>query len=100
MAVRLESYDFSNKKAVYPWGEWSDGSAWRLVQGEDYTISTANMRAQIHTKAARMGLKVMTDTIRWGDAPTPERATDQYKGPRPASTEVLVIQFYNPEEDE
>ena len=102
MAERLEDFDFNGSapSARYPWKEWCDGSIWRLVQGEDFEVATTSMRAQIYVKAKRLGVGVRTNAITWGSAPIPERAADQTFVPRPANTEVLVIQFFNDEEDE
>jgi|APGre2960657373_1045057.scaffolds.fasta_scaffold39931_4 hypothetical protein len=44
----------------YPWGEWLDGSVWRLKQYEDFHVSVESMRSAIYMAAYRKGVKVKT----------------------------------------
>ena len=76
MAERLESYEFRGMKE-YPWGDWCDGSIWKIVRGEDYNVLPSSMRAQLGVRASKLGMKVRTNQLQ----------------------RVLVFQFYN-EEDE
>ena len=59
----------------YAWSEWTDGEAWLLVRGEDYTLNDEAMRAIAHVTAKRRGLTVRTRV----------------------SEEGLVVQFSRPE---
>lgn len=39
MAQRLEIQNLPStvgRPQKYPWSDWSDGTAWRIVEGEDY----------------------------------------------------------------
>ena len=81
MAEKLESYEFSGRgHGCYPWDDWCDGSIWRIVCGEDYTVRTSSMRSQLAIKAKKLGMKVRTSQVR-------------------NKKDELVFQFYN-EEDE
>lgn len=48
----------------YPWSEWADGSAWRIVRGEDYDVPTASMARAIYSHAERFGRTVRVQTLR------------------------------------
>lgn len=83
MARRLQ--DFPEEPATqrrYPWGEWTDGSAWEIRRGEDYDVATENMRVNLHMKADAMLKKVRTKKV------------------RDESGEGLVFQFFDPEAEE
>jgi hypothetical protein len=60
MAERIEALSPSARGAApkYPWSEWTDGSAWRIVRGIDYDIPSASMAALIRQHAHRYGLSV------------------------------------------
>jgi|ETNvirnome_2_130_1030620.scaffolds.fasta_scaffold04230_4 hypothetical protein len=80
MAEKLESYEFlgtGKASSKYPWDDWCDGSIWKIVCGEDYTVLPSSMRAQLGVKAKKLGMKVRANQLQ----------------------RVLVFQFYN-EEDE
>lgn len=46
----------------YPWHIWADGSPWRLVRGEDYTVSDRAIRAAAYAHASKSGMTVRTST--------------------------------------
>ena len=68
MSRRLESFDFglaaAGRPRRYPWHEWTDGSVWEIVQGEDYNLLTENMQVNLHMRAAKEGKRVQTRRIR------------------------------------
>lgn len=41
----------------YPWAEWTDGSWWKIVKGEDYRQETDSMRRTIALHAQRHSMK-------------------------------------------
>jgi hypothetical protein len=47
----------------YPWDEWTNGRPWQIMRGEDYDISTENMRTNLHMRASSMGRTVKTQKI-------------------------------------
>lgn len=51
---------------IYPWDDWTDGSVWRLVRGQDFIVPLDDMRANVYGEASRRGLKAKT-TVRDGD---------------------------------
>lgn len=81
MAVKLDTYDFSNFRArnrKYNWDSWLDCNIWQLSQEEDFPDTSAKfLRAQAVAAAKRRGLKVRISKV---------------------SDTVLVIQAYKPEE--
>jgi hypothetical protein len=44
----------------YPWHEWADGSTWEIRRGEDYDVTTENMRVNLHMRARQLSCKVRT----------------------------------------
>jgi len=85
MATKLEQFpndEAPSTKRRYPWGEWADGSAWEIRQGEDYDVATENMRVNLHLKADSLSGKVRTTKI----------SDDKGEG--------LVFQFLPSEEEE
>lgn len=63
MAQRLDTFPGAsgprgNRK--YPWREWTDGSTWQILRGEDYAVATENMRVNLHMKADAMLRRVRT----------------------------------------
>jgi hypothetical protein len=58
MAEKLESFDFGGhggRRATYPWGEWLDGSIWKLTLGVDFSGSLNSFRNNIYVTARRKG---------------------------------------------
>jgi hypothetical protein len=81
MAKRLDAFDTSSTQPRrYPWTQWADGSTWEIRQGEDYDVSTENMRVGLHMRARQMSSKVRT-----------RKFTD-------ALSEGLIFQFVIPRE--
>ncbi len=67
MAKRLNAFPGEEKGSRrYPWGEWTDGSAWEIRQGSDYDVATENMRVNLHLKADALGRKVRTKKVAGG----------------------------------
>lgn len=65
MATQLNDFDWSKypvgRVSKYPWAEWLDGAAWRLVQGEDY--NTKYFRQGAQRAGEKLGLKVRTADV-------------------------------------
>jgi hypothetical protein len=90
MADRIEHFPAEQRPPTrrYPWNEWTDGSVWRLVRGEDFDQETDQFRNRLYPQASRRGMKVRSakrieEVINESDATT--RATQR---------EVLFIQFF------
>lgn len=66
MAERIENLSTNRGGAPrkYPWELWTDGSAWRIVKGQDYDIPTVSMAAIVRGHARRNGLEVFTAQTR------------------------------------
>lgn len=62
MAEKLEGYKFVGPGArnQYPWDEWLDGSAWRLMAGTDFKVQIASIRKAAMVAAHARDLKVHT----------------------------------------
>jgi hypothetical protein len=63
------------RPAKYPWEEWTNGSVWEIVQGQDYDVSTENMRVNLHLRAGKEDKKVITRLAR---EPGPEKLLFQF----------------------
>jgi hypothetical protein len=37
---------------TYPWHEWMDGRAWKIVAGEDFNVPPASMAAMIRQRSS------------------------------------------------
>jgi len=46
------------RPAAYPWDRWLDGKPWKLIQGEDFSVSLRSMDNNIRKAAERKGLQV------------------------------------------
>src|SRR5690348_5714312 len=66
MAKKLRAFpgEGSPSERRYPWHEWADGSVWEIRHGEDYDVSTENMRVNLHMKADSRMRKVRTKKVR------------------------------------
>ncbi len=78
----------------YPWEKWTNGSAWLLVRGEDFTCSVASMKSAVHGYASRNDLSVVTRI------PSPAEVAqltggDEYKAALDVtgSSQGLFVQF-------
>jgi hypothetical protein len=60
MAKELSFELDTSGRAKYPWDQWTNGKAWLLVRGEDFTCSIPSMRSAIHQYARRNNLTVVT----------------------------------------
>ena len=60
MAEVVQDFRFKDCRTNgrYPWHEWTDGQAWKIVRGKDFNTSRTCMRSHIYGTAARLGLKV------------------------------------------
>lgn len=62
MAQRLEveklAPTLKGRPAKYPWADWTDGSAWRIVQGDDYD-NTVTMKRNLRQHASQHGFYVV-----------------------------------------
>lgn len=54
MARKLKSL----KKPGYPWGEWTNGSAWEAKSGADFKVDPAMFAKALYQHARRKGFKV------------------------------------------
>lgn len=60
MAKRLKEFPGGPTRGRYPWEEWLDGSVWQLRKDEDYSISTASMRAAASRAAKAAGKRLQS----------------------------------------
>lgn len=63
MARRLEAFPEerpSSGSGRYPWRDWTDGGVWEIRRGDDYNVTTENMRVNLHMKASALSRKVRT----------------------------------------
>lgn len=57
MGERIESFETrQGRPAIYPWNEWTDGSAWRIRRGRDFEIEPALMAQAIRVHGRRNGV--------------------------------------------
>jgi hypothetical protein len=84
MARRLDSFPDESPRSArrYPWSEWLDGSIWEICRGDDYDVTTENMRVNLHVKANAIGIKVRTKKV------------------HDEGGEGLVFQFLDPDAEE
>jgi hypothetical protein len=63
MARRIDAFPGDNGprgNRKYPWHQWTDGSTWEILRGEDYDVATENMRVNLHMKADSLLRKART----------------------------------------
>lgn len=60
MAERIEALGpvRGGARALYPWDEWMDGSAWRIHRGEDFEVSVTSMAAMLRIRGRNRGVPV------------------------------------------
>lgn len=89
MAERIEEFPAEQRPPTrrYPWDQWTDGSVWKLVRGEDFDQEIDQFRNRLYPQAHRRGLKVRTA----------KRKERKRGGKEPLEREILVIQFFKPE---
>lgn len=57
MAERIDNLTpFRGRRAMYPWEQWMDGSAWRIRRGEDFQVSAESMAQHIRNRARDRGM--------------------------------------------
>lgn len=90
MADRIEHFPAEQRPPTrrYPWHEWTDGSVWRLVRGEDFDQEVDQFRNRLYPQAARRSMKVRS-------AKRVERSKAKDV---PLEREILIIQFFDPNE--
>ena len=77
VAERIDSLPPARaSRRIYPWNRWTDGTVWRIRQGEDFEVSPESMASMIRVRAKTTGLTVAT------------RVHD----------DVVTFQFFGPEE--
>ena len=64
MARRVDSFKEGLPSRRYPWHEWTDGSIWEILRGEDYDVPTENMRVNLHERANHEYKRVRTSIVR------------------------------------
>jgi hypothetical protein len=47
-------------KSHHNWDEWTNGEAWELTQGEDFTVAVETFRTQAHQAAKRRNMSLST----------------------------------------
>jgi hypothetical protein len=52
----------TGRSVSYPWGEWMDGKARKLVRGEDFDCSPKSMRCMAYAKSKKAGKHLKTRT--------------------------------------
>lgn len=52
--------DKSGRPTLYPWDEWTDGTARLAVKDEDFKIKSTSFRSTLRSTATHRGLKVRT----------------------------------------
>lgn len=65
MAHRLTEFTFARhgRPRKYPWEKWFDGSIWRLVGGEDFTVPAENFRRGVLEAARQHGVAIRTSVV-------------------------------------
>lgn len=51
------------RKSIYPWDEWTDGSIWQVTEGVDFTSSLKTFVQGAYAHAKRHDLKVEVRTV-------------------------------------
>jgi hypothetical protein len=67
---------------AYDWESWTDGAAWRITRGQDYSAKTISMSNMLQRHARENGLKVRLKTDR--------NPLD------PSHVESITFQFFRP----
>jgi hypothetical protein len=55
--------EFTNSVPPYPWDDWTNGSVWRVHQGDDFQCSPRSFRTYLFAKAKALGMKVTTAIV-------------------------------------
>lgn len=65
MAERLDHFTprTGGAERKYPWDAWMDGSAWRIVRGEDYVVPSTSMASMIRLRARGAGMHATATLI-------------------------------------
>jgi hypothetical protein len=59
MATRLKEMPARKGRAsLHPWKDWTDGSVWKIKQGEDFSGKLEPMRVRLYSKARELGKKL------------------------------------------
>lgn len=94
-------------KRRLPWDEWTDGRAWRFVQGEDFEGDADEFRNRFYNAKRRRSdvvdvktrkvLEVKGTGGKWTEVKGPEFAKARERGV--PTREVLIAQFIRAAED-
>jgi hypothetical protein len=70
MAEQLTDFEFRRhgRPLKYPWAQWADGKPWRLVAGEDFTVTAEAMRTNARAFGTRNNYTVSTAVVDGGKA--------------------------------
>ena len=70
MAEQLKTFTFPGRgrRFKYQWEPWTNGKPWKLVVGEDFTVSVKTMQSNARTYAQKHDLKVSTAIVDEGTA--------------------------------
>jgi hypothetical protein len=65
MGERIDTFAPSpgGRPRLYPWEDWGDGGAWRIMRGEDFQIAAPNMAALIRAEAHKRGVRATCRVI-------------------------------------
>jgi hypothetical protein len=80
MAEKIDAFPVAAQRSSYPLDDWLDGSAWKLIKGEDFESPTS-IRSMLSTAAKARGMKLRTRRRTEGDQ------------------EVLLIEAYKPTDE-
>lgn len=69
MAERISNLTpLRGRRSVYPWGEWLDGSAWRIKRGVDFEVSAETMAQLVRNRARDRGMTAHARLVDDGEA--------------------------------
>ena len=65
MATRIDEFPPTtrNRKSIYPWDEWTDGSIWQVKEGEDFVSTPKTFIQGCYAHAKRHGIKVEVRSV-------------------------------------
>lgn len=65
MARKVRKFDFERRgQPKYPWDQWTDGSTWEVVQGEDFDCQPGSLVVYLYHKANQIGKRVRTQVVK------------------------------------
>lgn len=65
MAERIDALGSvrRGRPPLYPWDEWTDGSAWRITRGVDFEVSAQSMASMIRIRANNTGVVASANVV-------------------------------------